>query len=430
MKKFIDVIMLRCVFPGITIICAFCISIATGYAKDDVWNVLKREGDVLDLMAIEGSEDNAVLIGAKYIEGQWQSVENQDANQLDSSTIRKLLHVISINTQEQVEWQHSYSAIPDVNEIYATSRTRDGRLCIAYGGNYANEEFINPVVLQVNATGKIVWANKTAIPESSMPKPSASTYVQIANIESIRIVETAENGCLLGYILRHQTAQGQKFQLNLLSLNQQGDQQWHLAQETSLYGKMFLVRNSEALSYTVVQTNQSRDAAIEAMIAARPFSPLTNILVVSNQGKLEKYYDSDSLSQLSKIWIKHIVDVPGDDVLLVGNSKNAWAGFMDINAQLTSVNNVLGGEFSYVGKNRSKGYIMVRDDSIVSFDEKLTPKIDKAIDQLVKRKYVNAYLQAKLPERGPVQNIVPLGENAYFILYKLASRLQKIELDD
>jgi hypothetical protein len=432
MKKinFIEVFTLRRILPGIIIMFAWSISTTLSYASDDVWSILKREGDVLDLMALEALDDKAILIGAKYIEKQWRSEEVPQASQFDASMIRKILHVMSINVQEQVEWQHSYSAMPDVNEIYATSRTRDGRLCIAYGGNYANDEFINPVILQVNASGKIIWANKAAIPEASLPKPSTRTYVQIANIESIRIVETADNGCLLGYILRHQTEQGETFQLNLLSMNEQGDQQWHFVHETTLYGKMFLIRNGDAHSYTVAQTNQSRDAAIEAMMAARPFSPLNNILVVSDKGELVKYYDSNALSHLSKIWIKHIVDVPGDEILMVGNSKNAWAGFIDINAQLKSSNDTLKGEFLFVRTNRSKGYIMVRDDSVVSFDDKLTPRADKEIEKLVKQKYVNAYLQAKLPERGPIQNIVPLGKNAYFILYKLASRLQKIEFND
>ena len=418
-----------CLLSGIVVICSWLGSTGISCANEDIWKVLSRDGDVMDLMAIEAMEDKAILVGAEYIEKQWQAVEDPDSIQIESPMIRKLLHVISVGSEEQIEWRHSYPAIPDVNEIYSTSRTKDGRLCIAYGTNYAGDEFINPIVLQIDTKGKIIWANRGAIPESSLPRSLERSYVQIANIESLRIVGSAENGCLLGYILRQQTEKKESFQLNLLMLNEQGDQQWHLSRDTSLYGKMFLVLNGGSNGFTVVQTNQSRDAAIEAMMAGRPFPPLTNFLVVDKKGVLKKFFDNEVLVNLSKVWVKDIVDVSGEGILLVGNSKNAWAGLVNLQGQVGKINNSLEGEYAYVRKTQSNGYIMVRGNSLVSFDEQLNSQFNKPIDQLIKKQYVNTFVEKKLNELGPIQNIVPLGKNSYFILYKLASRLQKIELD-
>ena len=411
----------------------FCVCIfVTGFcqAGEDIWKLLKRDGDVLDLMAIDTVDNKAVLIAAKYIEKQWQPGAEPEANQTAAPLIRKLLHLISINHEEQVEWENSYSAIPDVNEIFSTDSAPNGRLCIAYGRNYANDEFINPTVLQIDPTGKILWANRDAIPDSSLPGASRNSYTQIANIESIQMVGSVDNGCLLGYILRQQTANSESFQLNLILFNEQGNQQWHFSQNTGLYGKIFLVRNSAANSYAMLQTNQSRDAAIEAMMAGRPFSPVVNLLTVSAQGKLVKYFDDKDLTALSKTWIKHVVDAPGEDILLVGNLKNAWAGLMDMSAQVTKVNNSLDGEFSYVNKSRSSQFMLVRGDALVMLDDQLKSHLNKPIDQLVDMKYVNTYLESKLPEEGPVQNIVSVNNNTYFILYKLASRLKKIVLSE
>jgi len=414
-------------------IMVFCVCMfVTGFcqAGEDIWKLLKRDGDVLDLMAIESVEDKAILIAAKYIEKQWEAGEEPAANQADAPLIRKLLHLISVNNEEQVEWENSYSAIPDVDEIYSSDKTPNGRICIAYGHNYADDEFINPTVLQIDSAGKIIWANRSAIPKSSLPETSGQSYTQIANIESIRIVGSLDNGCLMGYILRQQTSKGEFFQLNLLLIDEHGNQQWHFSHNTELYGKMFLVRNSGANNYAVLQTNQSRDAAIEAMMAGRPFSPITNLVTVSKEGKLSNFFDGNALPALSKAWIKHAIDAPGEDILLVGILKNAWAGLMDPHGKLAKVNNSLDGEFSRVEKSRSNQYMLVRGDALVVLDGQLEARLDKPIDQLVNRKYVNAYVEKKLQEQGPVQNIVPMGKNAYFILYKLASRLKKIVLSD
>jgi len=397
-------------------------------AEGEIWQMLERDGDVLDLMAMEAIADRVLVVGARYEEQQWQGEKDPPDEQTIETVVRKPLHIISLNSREQVEWQHSYPAIPDVNEIFSVSTTKNGHLCIAYGRNYVENEFINPVVLQVDAKGKITWADLKAIPESSLPDTSELSYLQIANLESIRVVGTPDNGCLLGYILRHESKERETLQLNLIMINKEGDAKWHFKRETALYGKMFLVKNADADDYIVIQTNQSRDAAIQAMMAGQPFSPKTSMLVVSDKGELKKFYDYEKLNDLSKVWVKHAADAMGEKILLAGNSKNAWVGFIDEDGRVNKINNNLVGEFSYVGNNQSNGYILVRGASIVALDKQLNLQLDKTIDQIIKKKYANAYLEKQLPEQGPIQNIVPLTKNAYLILYKLASRLQKIVL--
>ena len=413
-------------FSSAVVLCIYVFMTGACQASEDIWSLLKRDGDLLDLMAVETVDERAIFIAARYIEKEWDAGEVPELNQPATASIRKLLDLISINKDEQVEWEKSYSAVPDVNEIFSNDRTPQGRLCIAYGRTYANDELINPTVLQIDPAGKILWADPGAIPESSLPAVSPRSYTQIANIESIRIVGSASNGCLLGYILRHESVAGENFQLNLLMFNEHGNLQWHFSRESELYGKMFIIRNNDANNYAVLQTNQSRDAAIQAMMAGKPFSPVTNLVFLSAEGKLLNFFDDKALPALSKTWVKHAVDASGENILLAGNLKNAWAGLMDSRGQLSKVNNMLDGEYSHVENLGSNQFMLVRGDNLVVLDEQLNALLNRPIDQLTVKKYVNTYIEKKLPEEGPIQNIVSIGKNAYFILYKLASRLIKI----
>ena len=399
-------------------------------ANDNLWEMLQRDGDVLDLMAIEAIGTRVLLVGAKYEEQRLPVGGEPVDDQMNETEVRKLMHIISLNSEEKIEWQHSFPAIPDVNEVYSMSATRNGHLCIAYGRNYADNEFINPVVLQVDAKGKIGWADIEAIPESFLPDTSAKSYLQIANLESIRVIDTADNGCLLGYILRQESQNEETLQLNLIMINRDGSVKWHFNRETDLYGKMFLVHNNDSNIYIVVQTNQSRDAAIQAMMAGRPFSPKTSMLVMSPDGEMKNFYDFDTLTDLSKVWVKQAVGASGAAVLLVGNAKNAWAGLVSEKGKLGTINNTLNGEFSYATKMHAGGYILVRSGSLVALDNQLNLMFDKPIEPFIRRNYVNAYLAKELTEQGPIQNIVPISKNTYLVLYKLASRLQKIEFPD
>lgn len=417
-------------FASACVIFAIIVLTNVSQAGGNIWELLEHEGDALDLMAIEAIGDRVLLLGARYEEQRWQADQDASEREISGPIVRKQMHIISINSKEQIEWQHSYPAIPDVNEIYSASTTNNGHLCIAFGRNYNDEEFINPVVLQVDAKGKIIWADFKAIPESSLPDASAQVYLQIANLESIRVVDTPDNGCLLGYILRSESPGSESLQLNLVMINKDGDAKWHFKRETELYGKMFLLRNADTGSYVVVQTNQSRDAAIQAMMAGQPFAPRTNMLVISLDGKLKKFYDLDALDELKKVWIKNATNATGGNVLLAGNAKNAWAALISENGKLEKINNTLVGEFTYVGKKQSGGYILVRSGSTVALDDHLTLQLDQPIEKFIKKKYVNPYLAKQLSDKGPIQNIVPTTKNSYLILYKLASRLQRIELPD
>jgi hypothetical protein len=402
------------------------------YAKD-IWKLLEREGNAIELMAIDSIESSVVLVGAKYEQQQWQVTDDSDDNKIAPSVIRKQLHIIKIDKKESVEWQHSFSAMPDVNEIFSVSSTSGGRLCIAYGRYYHEGEFINPIMLQVDSGGKILWAIDQAIQVSNLHQSRAGLLdkngsVQVANLDSIRIIDTPENGCLLGYILRRQSDKGESYELHLQMTDSEGKQKWNYIGKTKLYGKMFLIRNKGDNQYTVVQTNQSRDAAIEAMMAASPYLPETSIKIISLKGKLKASYEN--IVDLSKVWIKAIMDVPGDSIMLVGNSSNAWMGQFNATGHISNIFNTLGGEFSFVSVKKPAGYLLVREDSLVVINDAFTPAVNQPINSLISKKYSNPYMDKQIRERVPVQNIVPLQENTYLMLYKLGSRLLKINLLD
>lgn len=396
------------------------------YAQD-LWNTLKQEGETLDLMAIESLGGSVLLVAAKYEQLQWQSSDNPDPTQLKPQSFRKQLHILSINSEEKINWQHSYPALPDVNEVFSISPTSGNQLCIAYGRHYRGNEFINPVVLEVTLEGKIVWANKHVVPAAKF-ESSEKVLVQMANLDSIKMVGSADDGCVLAFVLRLQAAEGETFQINLLKLDGKGDLQWHFSKDTALYGKMLLVRDTQQNHYTIIQTNQSRDAAIDAMMAGRPFTPHTSMTIVSKEGKLISSHEN--LPALSKVWVKHMVDAPGDSVLLAGNAKTAWAGFVNSQGKVRGINNSLEGEFSLVKHLFKQGYLLVLDESLVTMGSELNPQFHQPISRIIKKKYSSNYLEAKFPDQIPVQNIVPLKSNSYLMLYKLGSKLMKIDISD
>ena len=403
-----------------------CMTVSGASYAVDIWSVLERDGNELDLMALESVGHNTLLVSAKYDQRHWQA-EQPAAGQMLTSGPAKHLHIMSFNSKESINWRRSYPALPEVNEIYSVSATSNDHLCIAYGRPYHDREFINPVVVQVGPNGKIIWANTSAIPQSSI-ESSSSTLVQMANLDSINIVDSADNGCALAYILRLQTAESESFQIHLVNFDSSGNLQWRASQDTDLYGRMFLTRDKQQNHFAIVQTNQSRDAAIAAMMAARPFSPHTSMIVFSSKGELLKHHKK--LETLSKVWVKHIVDAPGDLILLAGRSKTAWIGFLDTQGKVSGVNNSMEGEFSYVNHQFSTGFLLVQNASLVSMGDQLKARISKPISRIVKKKYSNALLAAKLPEQVPIQNIVPLGNQNYLILYKLGSKLLKVDLRD
>lgn len=396
------------------------------YAEEGLWEILQQEGDVLELMAVTTLGDSILLVGARYEEQRFQSTD-ESGRVLATPILRKQLHLINIDRHENIRWQKSYPAFPDVSEIFSVSATPGDHLCIAYGRHYGNDEFFNPVLLQVEAGGKIVWANTAAIPSSTI-QSNSRMLVQLANLDSINVVDSEDNGCALGYILRRQTVDNESLDVNLLLFDKKGQLQWHHSRETDLYGKMFIVRDESTSHYTIVQTNQSRDAAIEAMVAAQPFFPRTRISIVSSAGELLKTHEN--LESLSRVWIKHIIDAPGDQILMAGNAKTAWAGFIDSRGKVSGINKALEGEYSHIHMPDQNGYLLVRDDSLVSMGKLLKPRFNKQISKLIKKKYSNSYLENKLPEQVPIQNIVPLKNNNYLILYKLGSKLLKVELKD
>ena len=397
---------------------------------NDVWKLLEREGDALELMALESIGSSSVLIGSK-VEQQWQITNDSVENKIDPALMRKQLHIIKINQKESVEWRRSYPAIPEVNEIFSVSATTNGRLCVAYGSYYDKGEFINPVMLQIDSDGKIIWANNKAILESDLntrrsDQSKKNDSSQIANLDSVRIIGSPDNGCLLGYVLRRFTGSKESYELHLLLTDSEGNRKWENNSTTNLYGKMFLIRNKDDNQYTVVQTNQSRDAAIEAMMAAKPFSPKTRIEIITLGGELKARYEN--IVDLSKVWIKAIMDVPGDSIILVGNSNNAWLGHFNPTGKISRVFNTLGGAFSFVSVKKPAGYLLVRGDSMVAVNDVFAPVLNKPISSLVTKKYSNPYIDKQIRESIPVQNIVPLQKNTYLLLYRLGGRLLKIDL--
>ena len=395
---------------------------------EDLWQYLEQEGPSLDLMALESVNDHAVFIGARLESPSLQASEPSAMGKGASNILHKRLYIFSVNQKETIEWARGYSGIPDVNEIFSVDKTDSDRICIAYGSHYIGDEFINPVILQVDKKGKIIWANKKAIKESGL---SPGKLVQVANLDSIRVTSAPNNGCTLALVLRvignKDNATNESYQLMVFSFDQHGNATWNYKQDTRLYGKMFLVRNKDARQYTVVQTNQSRDAAIEAMMMARAFRPSTSVTMLSHGGKQTAHYEE--IEDLANVWVKAVSDSTGKEIVLAGNSRRAWAGQLGGDGRVKNVFEKLEGEFSYVRQAKSGSFLFTLHDGVIRTSKTMELDLNKSINEVVQKKYSNPFLEKQITEKLPVQNMVQLGKNTYLMLYRLSNKVLKVRLN-
>lgn len=396
-------------------------------ANDNLWDVLKQEGQALDIMSINSVADQLMLIGAKYVELPWLAQEQSEVSPVLPPLVRKQLFMMGIAPDEQVLWQQTYPVLPDVHEIYSTAATNNRHVCILYGEQSSDDEAIlDPVLLQLDRHGKILWAKRNLIKASNGGNQPSGLLEQIANLDTLRVTTSPDNGCVLTYVTRSIEGPEEKFRLHIIQHSVEGNVQWRQALDTELYGKLFLVRNEQARQYVVVQTNQSRDAAVRAMMLAVPFVPKTALIGLDYQGKVS--FQRIDPPALSRLWVKTVLDANGEFILLGGKTKAAWAGLVDQDGEIKIYTDKLDDEFT-ASAEKSGRFLLARGDHVTLTTGNLVIVSDQSTQDVTIRQYLNQYLMARLPDDLPVQQIIPVGNNEFLLLYTLGSKLLKVRLD-
>lgn len=408
-----------------TLAATACIVMApAGFSGDDMWQVLAADGNTLDIMGLEPISDGLRIYGAQYVEQLVKSPGERGAEATLSTMVRKQLYVMRIDHDERVRWRHVYAALPDVQEIFSANAARDGSLCIVFGERHLSQGVLDPVLVQLDAGGKILWARRNLTDVQDTSGTAKSTLEQIANLDTLRVVATPDNGCMLSFVSRVVNAEAERFYLHLIHHARDGIPRWRHKTQTSLFGRMFLVNDANNGYYVVVLTNQSRDAAIQAMVEGAAFNPQTTILGISHAG--EVLYRVESPKSLAMVWVNAVANAQDDHILLAGKTQSAWAGYIDRDGRVAQRFEGPPGEFNAVGVKTQGGYLFARGSMVQEADEKLRPGRSMQINRLVTRRYTNRYLAARLPDDISVQQIVAWKPAEYLLLYKLGSRLLKI----
>jgi len=398
---------------------------STSLAAESLWKHLAQSGSTLDIMGIEAMADHIMLVGTKYEEVAWSPSADATTPE-QTSIVRKQLYVMRINKQELVDWQQDYSALPDAQEIFSIANSNDQRLCIVYGEQQEENQALNPVLLQINNDGKIFWATRDVMANLHSSPSIQPELVQIANLDTIKVSGTPDGGCLLSYVTRHLTADNETFLLNVVNLGPDGSEKWRRIVPTQLYGRMFLRSDRDAGQYVLVQTNQSRDAAIQAMMLATAFRPQTAITAIDAQGNI--VYQYEKLPELEKVWVSAVSVAPGSRVLLAGRSRSSWVGFVNKEGKVVDIIDQLDGEYHAATTTPSGGFALARGEYLTVTDSRLMEKGDQKISAIIRMQYINQYLTARLPDDLPVQQILALSDNEFLVLYKLGSKLLKLNL--
>ena len=410
-------------------LCAFALALThfACFSEDNFWDVLEQQGRALDIMSINAVSGRIIMVGARYADAPWQARGESDASAFLPSVMRKQLYIMSIAANEQVIWQHSYPALPEVSEIFSTAATGNQHLCVLYGEQPGDDVISDPVLLQVDAQGKILWAKRNLITKSSMDSSATDSLEQIANLDTLRVTGSPDNGCVLVYVTRQISGNNEKFRLHVAQHSPDGNEKWQQSVDTQLYGKLFLVHSQGANRYVIVQTNQSRDAAIQAMMLGEPFRPKTALLGVDYSGNV--IFQTVEPAELSRLWVNSVLEGESDSILIAGRIKTAWAGHVNKDGKIRNFTDVFDDEFTAGAVVSTSGYLLSRGDHVTLTTGKLEVLTDQPTRNVVTRQYLNQYLMARLPDDLPVQQIIPVNNNEYLLMYSLGSRLVKIRLD-
>lgn len=417
-------------------------AVPAGFADDSLWQHLRANEDAIELMGMESVQGNIVFIGARYSEErQKEPLVREQASEaapaispesldLAEPALRKLLHIFKINESEKIQWSQSYPALPDNHEIFSTAGTVKGGLCLVYGEFVDQNQPLKPIVLQMSGDGKIMWMQKFSALRQLFSKPEQSTQNSagiVANLDSIRIKGTLDNGCVTTFVSRNVVEEAVSHRLHVIKHDSQGREQWNKKIDTELYGKLLLERDATTGQLIIVQTNQSRNAAIEAMLKAEPFSPRTAIYRIGKGGHLESTFSQPKY--LKNVWVNAVLSMDNGDLLLAGRKGGSWLGLISPAYELKKVFDKGEHEITAVNAKKNHTFVVATQDEIVVINELFKQIGRQSLQSQPINDYSNRFLINRMPDQISVEHILPVGSgNNYLVFFQLGARLSEIKI--
>ncbi|MEJ2181776.1 MAG: hypothetical protein P8Y28_15465 [Gammaproteobacteria bacterium] len=129
------------------------------------------------------------------------------------------------------------------------------------------------------------------------------------------------------------------------------------------------------------------------------------------------------------MWVKDVIDTPGDAFIIAGKTKSAWVGQLSSSGKVLSYIDAQEGEFNAVSKTQSGGYLFARGDSLTLMDKDQKTFSSQKIQAVTTHQFVNQYLLDRLPGEMPVEQMMLVHHNEYLLLYELGSKLLKVRIE-
>ena len=428
---------------GFSLLCCFWVLIVpVSMAGTSLWQHLKTNEEVIELMGMEPVQDGIVFYGATYSEERQKEPSLQDfesdlepvtpsvPTDLAEPVLRKLLYIFKINKKENIEWFYSYPAVPDNQEIFSVASSSTGGLCLVFGESSDQDSPLNPIVMQVDRNGKIVWLRNFSVLWQSLDNkkqisPDADGLV--ANLDTIRVKGSADNGCVMTFVSRLTVKDDVNYNLHVIKHDENGGEIWKLDQDTELYGKLLLERDKKTGDFIIILTNQSRNAAIEAMLKSTPFTPISAVYRVGSKGKMEGKVIQPEF--LKNVWVNALATVDNGDILLAGKKGGTWMAIMSPSYKVKKVVERGEHEITAVNAKRNHTFVVATQDEILLVSDLLKQIKTQSLRSNPVHNYSNRFLLNRMPEQINVERILPVGSgDNYLVFFQLGVRLSEIKM--
>lgn len=394
---------------------------------ESLWQLLEKQASdlVLKGFALQGNKVNIIAA----MQASKPTTESpQAAGTVGPNNRKYYVSALQINRDEKVVAQHVYSQAPEVEDVYATVTTSSDNLCILYSQKVTSAD-ISPVVLRANADGQMQWLKTLSDRSSTGLNLRLHPLAKIANSDAITLVAADSDSCLVAFVTSIELPHELIYKLHTVKLGVDGKLLWHKVRDATLYGKLFAVYNKAADLLVVVQSNLSRDAAIVAMMQGEPYVPLLEILLIKKSGEVRQIVEK--LAPLSGLWLKTVLNTSTESILLAGNKDAAFILEFNLKTGAMKQSNFPVDVVELGLRKNAGGYVFAGDDSFIQATNQYKPELMLSIKKNTTFTYIHPsaanYLLLDAVENRSLQDIVPLSDTEYLLLYKEGNRLVKIK---
>ncbi|WP_455205531.1 hypothetical protein [Kaarinaea lacus] len=386
----------------------------------------KQSSDlVLKRFAMQGNKVN--IIAAMHARTPTTEAP-QAADAVGPNNGKYHVSVLQINRDEKVVAQYVYNQAPEVEDVYAAVTTSNNHLCILYSQKVTGAE-ISPVILRANSRGGMRWVKTLFDRSSTGLNLRRHPLAKIANSDAITLVAADSDSCVIAFVVSIELPHEVIYKLHTLKLDTDGKLLWHQVYDATHYGKLFAAYNKSSDLLVVVQSNLAREVAIVAMMLGEPYVPLLEILLMKKSGEVRQTVEK--LTPLSGLWLKTVLNTSTESILFAGNKDAAVVlEFNLITGAMKQYNFPVDVVELGLRKNAG-GYVFAGEDNFIQITNQYKPELIQSIKEITTFTYIHPsaanYLLLDAAENRSLQDIVPLNDREYLLLYKEGNRLVKIK---